>query len=358
MTAASRPISVAVLGGSGYVAGEVLRLLGAHPQVKVESVVSTTQVGETVAHVFPHLEGTVTGPLVFEEVTALTARFAAEAPWGILAATPHGATAALVRQVLDAANARGTMARVVDLSADFRFREAAQYQAIYSHPHGAPQLLADFTCGVPEHIKAKPRLHATQPGCFTTAVTLAAYPFFALGLVEASVFVAAVTGSTGSGRTPAANTHHPERRSNLFAYAPLGHRHEAEMRRLLSAARVDQEVDVEFVPHSGPFARGIHATLRLHLKEALPPQELVTRVNEFYADSPFVHATPELPRLHDVVGTNRCRIGIATREKTLVVTSVIDNLVKGAAGGAIQWLNRLFDLPHATGLVTGGLGWL
>ncbi len=111
------------------------------------------------------------------------------------------------------------------------------------------------------------------------------------------------------------------------------------------------------MPHSGPFVRGIHATLRMTLREALPAGELVERANRFYAHTPFVRASLELPRLTDVVGTNRCRLGIATRGRTLVVTSVIDNLVKGAAGGGVQWMNRLFDLPDDTGLNLPGLGW-
>ena len=239
----------------------------------------------------------------------------------------------------------------------FRFPDASQYAAIYGRPHAAPELLEQFVCAVPEHLLGQPAAHAAQPGCFTTAVVCAAWPFFKLGLVEGDLFVSAITGSSGSGRTPAANTHHPERNSTLYGYSPLAHRHEAEMRLLLGAACRGCEPEVEFVPHSGPFVRGIHATLRLSLRHPAAAPELVERVNALYGERSFVQASMTLPKLTDVVGTNRCKLGITTRGHTLVVTSVIDNLVKGAAGGAVQWMNRLFGLDDRAGLELPGLGW-
>ncbi len=363
-----------VLGGTGYVAGELLRLLAGHPVFRVAAVTSSTHAGTFVADAFPHLAGTLPEGLRFSGVDALASSAQADgaessaraaeplnqvlpgAPIAVFAATPHGETAALLDSLLGAFEERGVMPRAVDLSADFRFTDTGRYEAIYGREHRAPHRAASFTCAVPEHHAGPAPLHATQPGCFTTAAVLAAYPFFAAGLVEDDVFVSAVTGSSGSGRAPTANTHHPERRSAMYAYAPLVHRHEAEMRMLLSAARGGREPEVEFVPHSGPFVRGIHATLRLTLKQPMPAAEAVAILNVFYAGAPFVHATETPPRLTEVVGTNRCRLGIATRGRTLVVTSVIDNLVKGAAGGAVQWMNRLFDLSDDTGLRLPGLG--
>ncbi len=356
MTLNDSSLPVAVLGGTGYVAGELLRLLHFHPHFRVACVVSTTQQNEPVAKAFPHLAGTPAGSLSFESSETLCAKLARGEPHGIFAATPHGSTAALLSSILDAAEQGTSKSRAVDLSADFRFRNAARYEAIYRQPHCAPNRLPQFTCAVPEHVQGKPTLHATQPGCFTTATTLGAWPFFALGLVEPHVFVSAVTGSSGSGRTPSKGTHHPERHSNFVAYSPLTHRHEAEMRMLLGAAQ-GQEPEVDFVPHSGPFVRGIHATLRMTLIEPASAAELVSRVSALHTADPFLSASAEPPRLTDVVGTNRCQLGIATRGRTLVVTSVIDNLVKGAAGGAIQWMNRLFELPDDTGLILPGLGW-
>jgi len=305
----------------------------------------------------------------------------------VFTATPHGAAAPLLarlfaaraaaRNMNGAANGAGDATagvapddknfHVVDLSADFRFDDAQRWEEIYGKPHGAPELLREFVCAVPEHFTLSkhgtmPR-HAAQPGCFTTAVVCAAWPFFKLGLVEGDVFVAATTGSSGSGRTPGPGTHHPERHATLYAYNALAHRHEPEMRRLLGAACRGCEPEVEFVPHSGPFVRGIHATVRMTMRAdatnsaADRAAELVARVNTLYGERSFVHATTTPPKLTEVVGTNRCRLGIAVRGRTLVVTSVIDNLTKGAAGGALQWMNRLFGFDERSGLELAGLGW-
>lgn len=350
-------IPVAVLGGSGYVAGELLRLLHFHRRFEAISVLSTTQAGELVGNAFEHLSGTPAASLHFDDEAALADRLQRGEVQALFAATPHGSTAQLLDRLLATAESSGRDVRAVDLSADFRFPDAAQYEQVYARPHGAPSRIPQFVCAVPEHYTGVPPRHATQPGCFTTAVTMGAFPFFALGLVDDSLFVSAVTGSSGSGRQPGRGTHHPERRSNLVAYSPLAHRHEAEMRMLLSRARDGASADVEFVPHSGPFVRGIHATLRMTLRQAASAPELVQTVNASFGDLPFFSISEKMPRLADVVGSNRCQAGVAVRGNTLVVTSVIDNLIKGAAGGAVQWMNRLFGFPDELGLVLPGPGW-
>lgn len=349
-------IPVLLLGGSGYVTGELLRILLGHPHFEVRAVASTSQDG-AVTVAFPHLAGTTVDRLRFTPVETIGSHFERNKLCGLLASTPHGVTAGLLDALLAEAEAKGARVRAVDLSADFRYADPARYAEVYGRAHGAPARAGSFVCAVPEHVRDAPAPHAAQPGCFTTAAVLAAYPMLALGLAEPEVFVTAVTGSSGSGRTPIPTTHHPERRSALFAYDPLAHRHEPEMRRLLAPAAEGVEPEVEFVPLSGPFVRGIYATVRLTLKTQLPTGDLVDRLRAFYEGAPFVSVTAAPPRLTEVVGTNRCRIGVAARGRTAVLTSVIDNLVKGAAGGGIQWLNRLFDLPDETGLVTPGLGW-
>ncbi len=354
----SEVIPVAVLGGTGYVAGELLRLLAHHPVFRAVSAVSTSQVGEKVAGAFAHLAGAIPDELAFESPETLAARFEKGKPIGVIAATPHGATAAMLDKLLSAAEAAGADVHAVDLSADFRFSDAARYASIYGHAHPAPHRLPSFTCAVPELQEGAPTRHATQPGCFVTAVTCGAFPFFKLGLVEDDVFASAVTGSSGNGRKLSEGTHHPSRRSTLYAYSALSHRHEPEMKMLLGRARGGAEPDVQFIPHSGPFVRGIHATLRMTLKAPMPADALLAKAKEVYAKSAFVSASLQMPKLADVVGTNRCQLGIATRGRTLVVTTVLDNLVKGAAGGGVQWMNRLFGLPDDTGLRLPGLGWL
>lgn len=352
------PVPVIVLGGTGYVAGECLRLLLQHPGMRIEAVVSSSKDGGRVTEAFPHLAGTEVDGLAFVGLEAALDAFRPGRTFGVLAATPHGATAAILDQVLSRGESLGTDIRVVDLSADFRYPLAPAYEAVYGRPHGAPARLPQFACGVPEHVAGTPAAHAAQPGCFTTAVTLAAYPFLAAGLVEPDVFASAVTGSSGSGRTPSATTHHPERHADLRAYSPLVHRHEPEMRRLLAAACGGVEPEVQFVPHSGPFVRGIHATVRMTLTEPRSAADLATAAAAFYAASPFVQVGTVPVRLAEVVGTNRASLGVAARGRTLVVTSVIDNLVKGAAGGGIQWLNRLLGWPDDRGLRVPGPGWI
>ena len=357
---ADRKIPVRVFGGQGYVAGEVLRLLVQHPTVTVSCVSTTSQAGELVSQVFPHLAGTsIDGHRFVDQDIAATQGYERGRVEALMFATPHGATASLVDRALSAAEAAGAPVRAVDLSADFRFRDAATYAAIYAKPHAAPHRLDAFVSSVPEFHRGATPQHAAQPGCFTTAATMAAWPFVGAGLVDGPVFVSAITGSSGSGRTPVQGTHHPERDNNLYAYNALAHRHESEMSLLLGGALPGGgAVDVEFVPHSGPFVRGIHATVRMTLREPVAAEALLKIASDAYGHTPFVHATLTPPKLTEVIGTNRVRLGIFVRGRTLVVTSVIDNLTKGAAGGGVQWMNRLLGLPESAGLLLPGLGWI
>jgi N-acetyl-gamma-glutamyl-phosphate reductase common form len=354
---ARESVPAVVYGGHGYAAGELLRLLATHPRMHAAAVASSSQAGKPVIEAFPHLAGTAYDDLRFASLDEAASAFRGRPTAAAFFATPHGATAPLVRDALAAASAASCDLRCADLSADFRFADPAEFAAIYGKAHGAPELCSEFVSDVPELARKIAPRHATQPGCFTTCVTLGAAPFLAAGLVEPEVFASAVTGSSGSGSTPAAGTHHPERRSNLYAYSALAHRHEPEMRAILSRA-AGRPAEVAFVPHSGPFVRGIHATLRLTLSREADVATLVAVANRFYAASPFVRASVEPVKLSEVVGTNRCRIGVAARGRTLAVTSVIDNLVKGAAGGAVQWMNRLLGFDEDAGLRLAGLGWI
>ena len=191
-------------------------------------------------------------------------------------------------------------------------------------------------------------------------------PLVALDLVDLTepdrspLTAVGITGSTGSGRTPTPRTHHPERRSNLVGYAPFTHRHRHEMERLVEQ-RSGKRARIDFLPHSGPFARGIHVTLTARLREDASTASLTESFRSFYADAPFVdvlEAPDELPSLQSVVGTNRAALAVAARRDSVAVYSVIDNLTKGAAGGGVQWMNRLFGFPEDAGLRLPGLGWL
>ena len=274
----------------------------------------------------------------------------------IFSAAPHGASAKLVAQALASASAKNLNVHVVDSSADFRYADIAEYEAIYG-AHGAPELLSEFYSAVPEHAADVEVSHVGHPGCFATAVLLASVPLIQSGLTEAELFVSGTTGSTGSGRSPQAGTHHPERHGNLYAYKPLAHRHAPEI-AALTAAAAGRRTNVHFVTHSGPFARGIYATVQAKAVTDVSADQLRSVYEQAYANSPFVQIVDSTPRLKDVVASNYCQIGVATDHDTVVVMSVIDNLVKGAAGGAVQWMNRLWGLPETTGLLTAAPGWV
>jgi N-acetyl-gamma-glutamyl-phosphate reductase common form len=352
------PVPALILGGSGYVAGELLRLLAGHPWIRPAAILSESQAGEPVEAAFPHLAGCFPG-LKFSAREALGELLGqwSGGPLAVFCAAPHGAAAALLDQVLAEAEGAGVAARVVDLSADFRFSTAEAYQEVYGHPHGAPGRLASFACAVPEHLAETPAGHVAHPGCFTTSVLMAVVPLLKLGLIEPRISVVATTGSTGAGRTPTASTHHPARRSNLYAYNPLRHRHAPEMRTLAAAAS-GVDATIHFIPQSGPYARGIHATVQARLVREVPAGEVRAALADFYQNARFVDVLGEPPRLQDVAGTNRCRLGVAADGDHLAVFSTLDNLVKGAAGGGIQWMNRLLSLPEEAGLTQPGVGWI
>jgi len=344
-----------VLGASGYVGGECLRLVHGHPGLTLEAAVSESKAGATVGSLFPHLGSSMNARFrAPSEIPSILD--GAKGTVAVLSAASHGASAPLIAVLLDSAAKKGVDVRVVDLSADFRYRDASIYEAVYKNGHGAPSLLPLFDCGVPEHVAATPR-HAGHPGCFATSVLLAAVPLLKLGIVESELFVVGITGSTGSGREPRDTTHHPERHSNLFAYQPLVHRHVPEMTELAEKAS-GLKPTIHFVPHSGPFARGIHTTIQGKLRAPLDAEAIRSELARFYPDSPLVRVVPGTPRVKDVAGSSFAHLGVAAEGDTVAVFSVIDNLLKGAAGGGVQWLNRMLGLPESMGLTQPAPGWI
>lgn len=348
-------IPVIVLGGTGYVAGELLRLIAAHPRLELKAVLSDSQPGEPVAKWFPHL-APLYPELTFSSLEAVTEMTGSLAEPAIVSAAPHGVAASLIDRLLSAAEARDSRPRVVDISADYRYPTAQAYEAVYKHAHGAPARIAQFTCAVPEHLDAAPTRHVAHPGCFATAALLASVPLLKLGLAEPQVFITGITGSTGSGRSPGAGTHHPQRHSDLYAYNPLAHRHTPEITALAQAAS-DVQAEFSFVPHSGPFARGIHVTVQARARRRVTTAELLGALSELYAGRHFVRVTAEMPHIKYVAGSNYAFLSGAASGDTVAVMCAIDNLVKGAAGGALQWLNRQFGLDETTGLTAPAPGW-
>ena len=349
-------IDAAILGATGYVGGELLRLISEHPEFRLAAAVSASRGGETIDSVFPHL-----APLYAKQ------QFVKPDSWidsidngsdlALFSAAPHGASAILVQQVLAAAARRNLNVHVVDSSADFRYKKSEDFEAVYGIAHPASELLDEFFCGLPEHVAKIPAQHVGHPGCFASAMMLAAMPLVRSDFVTGDLFVTGVTGSTGSGRRPQAGTHHPERHSNLYAYKPLAHRHVPEVQEQIASV-CGKEVAIRFVPHSGPFARGIYITLQANLNPGTTQAEVDQSFRDCYDNSRFVQFVDGPPRLKDVVGSNYCQIGATIQDGNVAVTCAIDNLIKGAAGGAMQWMNRLWSLPDSTGLCAAPPAWI
>jgi N-acetyl-gamma-glutamyl-phosphate reductase common form len=351
----SAPTPAIVLGGTGYVAGELLRLIAGHPQLKVAAVLSDSQPGAAVAGAFAHLRSAYpdlkfAGP---DDVQAVICRSPVSA---LFSAAPHGISAAIVDRLLAAAAAAGTRVHCVDISADFRYSSQAAYEAVYKHAHGAPARIREFTCAIPEHLQKSPTPHVAHPGCFATATLLASVPLLALGLTDTRLFVTGITGSTGSGRKPVEGTHHPHRHSDFYSYGALSHRHVPEITACAKLA-TGIEADFNFVPHSGPFARGIHVTVQASLKNSISTAQALEALKSYYQDCPFVRITDAAPRVKDVATSNYSNLSAVTNGNSIAVMSVLDNLNKGAAGGAIQWMNRLLGLAETSGLTTPAPGW-
>jgi N-acetyl-gamma-glutamyl-phosphate reductase len=351
----SMSIPAVILGASGYVGGELLRLIAGHPNFSLAAAVSDSGAEKPIGDLFAHL-GTAYAEQAFVAHNDWLDLVDAGGKLALFSAAPHGASAAVIANAIESCARKGINVHVVDSSADFRYAQQSAWENVYQAKHGAPALLEQFTCALPEHAGHIDVAHVGHPGCFATASLLAAVPLMQSGLTDADIFISGVTGSTGSGKSPRAGTHHPERNSNFYAYKPLAHRHAPEVAALAEAAS-GRATKVHFVPHSGPFARGIHVTLQAKAEEPVAEEHLRQVFINAYADAPFVQIVRGSPRIKNVVASNQCHIGIASDGDTVVVTAAIDNLVKGAAGGAVQWMNRLWDLPETAGLDMPAPGW-
>ena len=346
-------IPAVILGASGYVAGELLRILAGHPGFRVAAAISESNAGADVESVFPNLIG-VWPKLRFRPLAELGD--ALKEPCAVFSCAPHGASAGLVASALKLADSNGCAVRIVDASADFRFAAATAYEDVYGASHGAPELLPLFSCALPEHRATADTPHIGHPGCFASALLLATVPLMRFGLIDGLLFASGVTGSTGAGKQPVQTTHHPVRHSNMFAYRPLRHRHAPEVEEVCEAV-TGVRPKLRFVPHSGPFARGIYLTMQAGLKPSADERQVREAFSRTYAESPFVHVTGSPPRLKDVVGGNHAHLAITVGDGSVAVFVALDNLVKGAAGGAVQWMNRLYGLEETAGLTAPGPAW-
>jgi N-acetyl-gamma-glutamyl-phosphate reductase len=330
---------VGVLGASGFVGGELLRLLAGHPAFDLVVATGDRQAGQTVATVHPHLAG------CYPDLTlAPTDAAVADGLDVVFTALPHGASAALVPDLLERAGL------VVDLGADFRLKDPGAYPVWYDQTHPAPELLAEAVHGIPELFGAAlpgARLVAAA-GCYVTAASLALAPLVRAGVVEASgVIVDAASGVTGAGREPRASTHFATVDEDFVAYGLLSHRHTPEIEQATGAS-------VLFTPHLAPMNRGILATCYARAVGAPDPLQVLA---EAYADAPFVLVSERSPSTKAVLGSNMAHLSARIDPRTgwVVALAAIDNLVKGAAGQAIQCANLALGLPETTGLPLAGL---
>ncbi len=351
----SERIPAVVLGGTGYVAGELLRLIAGHPGLQVAAVLSDSQPGAPVAAAFPHLAAAYP-ELTFSAIEDIEAILGRTPRSALFSAAPHGVAAGIIDRLLNASAKAGSDVHCVDISADFRYSNAAAYESVYKQAHGAPARIGQFTCAVPEHLQKSPTPHVAHPGCFATAVLLASVPLLTLGLTDTRLFVTGITGSTGSGRKPVEGTHHPLRHGDLYSYGALSHRHVPE---IVSCAKMASgiEAEINFVPHSGPFARGIHITVQASLKRPMTSTQACEALALYYKDCPFVRVGAAAPRVKHVAASNFAHLSAAANGTTIAVMAVLDNLNKGAAGGAMQWMNRLLGFEESAGLTAAAPGW-
>jgi N-acetyl-gamma-glutamyl-phosphate reductase len=335
-------IKAGIVGGTGYTGVELLRLLAVHPAVELVIVTSRGEKGIRVSELFPNLRRQVELAFVEPDDSALKACDV------VFFATPNGTAMKSVPVLLEAG------VRAIDLAADFRLRRVEDWEHWYGMPHACPELLAEAVYGLPEVNREairSARLIA-NPGCYPTAVQLGFLPLLEAGVIDWQSLIAdAKSGVSGAGRKAELGILLCEAGDNFKAYNVPAHRHWPEIRQGLTAV-AGRPVDLVFVPHLTPMIRGIHATLYATLTD--PDLDLQALFERRYAREPFVDVLPSgsHPETRSVRGANQCRLAVHRPQngKTVVVLSVIDNLVKGAAGQAVQNMNLMFGLPETAGL--------
>lgn len=334
-------VKVGIVGGTGYTGVELLRILVMHPEVELRVITSRSEAGTPVAELFPNLRGKVNLDFAAPDMSQLT-----ECDL-VFFATPNGTAMKMVPELLE------NGVRAIDLAADFRLNDPVVWEQWYGMQHSCPELLDEAVYGLPEinrEAVAKARLVA-NPGCYPTAVTLGFLPLISNGLLDIEHLIADTkSGVSGAGRKAAVPALMGECGESFKAYAVPGHRHLPEISQTLSQV-ADHRVGLTFVPHLVPMIRGIHATLYGRMQGKIDLQNLY---EAYYAQEPFVDVLPagSHPETRSVRGVNTCRLAVHSPQNsdTIVVLSVIDNLVKGAAGQAVQNMNLMFGLDEKLGL--------
>jgi N-acetyl-gamma-glutamyl-phosphate reductase common form len=337
-------IRIAIFGGSGYGGSELLRILLSHPNVEIRFVTANEHAGKAVGEVHRNLLGLIDlrftkAPDDLEGLSDLDCAFFA---------LPHG-------QAMELAPRLPASVKMIDLSGDFRLSDAQVFAQHYGREHAAMDAQAQFVYGLTETNREVIRTARciANPGCFATATLLGLAPLVANNLLSGRVIVDAKTGSSGSGAKAAANTHHPQRSNSFYAYKPFTHQHVPEIEQELKNVG-EWSNELVFMTHSLPVARGIFASIYTEMKKDLSAAEARAMFADFYRESFFVRLGDGSPDINWVKTTNFCDIGFAARGRQLVVFTAIDNLVKGAAGQAVQNMNLMFGLDEKRGLMLTG----
>ncbi len=337
-------VKVAVVGGTGYAGAELVRVLSAHPHVQLSMITSRQYAGQLFSDVYPGMAG-----IVNLTCQGFSEEAVSEAADLVFTALPHKASMGVVPGLIR----RGK--RVIDLSADFRFKEPALYEAWYE-PHEAKDLLKTAVYGLPELYfdEIQKASLVGNPGCYPTSVLLPLLPVIKAPFIDCGSIIAdSKSGTSGAGRSVSLATHFCEVNESFKAYKVAEHRHNPEMDEVLSHF-TGRTIHVTFTPHLVPMTRGMLTTIYVGLKENISTHDMASRLDSFYADKPFVRICPvgRFPNTIYVKGTNYCDIGfqVAGGTKRLILISVIDNLVKGASGQAVQNMNIMLGLPQTAGL--------
>jgi N-acetyl-gamma-glutamyl-phosphate/LysW-gamma-L-alpha-aminoadipyl-6-phosphate reductase len=346
-------LKIGIIGGTGYVGGELLRLLLLHPHVEVTMVTSRQSVGEYVFNVHPNLRGLTQLKFVPQDIAELQKNCDL-----VFTATPHGGAVNLVPKLLEAG------LKVIDMSADFRLKNPDDYDKWYGWKHTNPQLLKEAAYGLPElhRQEIKNARLVACPGCMSTSAILALAPVIKADLVEKNrIIVDMKIGSSGAGRKPTVASHHPERFGGVRPYKVAGHRHLAEMEQELNNL-TSESVTISFTPHAVNMVRGILSTVHTFPKAPLTNKDVWKTLRSTYEGEPFIRFVKyqkgpyKLPDPKVTMGTNFCDIGfeLDPHANRLILFSAIDNMVKGASGQGVQCLNIMMDIDESTGLKSTG----
>ena len=319
-------IRVGILGAAGYTGGELIRLLLNHPEAEIVFANSESNAGNPVCDVHEGLIGD----------TEL--KFSADMPFDkvdvVFFCFGHGKSEAFLKEHTIPANVK-----IIDLAQDFRVKDEGLRVKDYDFIYGLPELNREAI---------RKAQHVANPGCFATCIQLGLLPAAKMGLLKYDVSVNAITGSTGAGQKPGATTHFSWRNNNLSIYKPFTHQHLAEIRQSLVQQQGSLDVDIDFIPYRGDFARGIFTTEVIRTKANA--DEVIAAYKEYYSDAAFTHYSDKSLDLKQVVNTNKCLVHIDAFDNKLLVTSCIDNLLKGAVGQAVQNMNLMFGIDETAGL--------